>query len=197
MDPVAITIATYDRLAAQRLGAELAPLDMGQDMARVESFLLRTGRPLPRVIVTGADLALRCRQVDHAGGQALGLDAAPAAIEMARRHYAQGEYLEGDVRDLPVPRDTYDGAWTESVFSHFPRAELAGALASVHGALRPGGLLYVRLPLGDSESDDGGIYRVRYDAAQFEHALSALDFTLLETQPLPNDEAGLVFRREY
>ncbi|MBX3461174.1 MAG: class I SAM-dependent methyltransferase [Planctomycetes bacterium] len=200
-DIIAETLATYGRIARARLAAALQPLDPQADMAAVESFLMRTGRPLPTVVVLGGNLALRCMQVDRAGGRAVGVDGVETVIELARRLYPQGEFLVGDARALPVDTNAFDGAWTESVFSHVPRKDVSTAMASVHGALRPGGLLYVRLPLGDDEgfedTPDGPIYRVRWDARQFEQTLAALDFSLLEMRDLPGPEAALVFRREY
>lgn len=197
-DPVAITIETYGRIA--RAAAQPRP-ELQMDAARVESFLMRTGRPLPRVVVLGGNVALRCMQVDRCGGHATGVDASPEVIDLARQMYPQGEFSVGDARALPVDTNAFDGAWTESVFAHIPRKDVARAMASVHGALRPGGLLYVRLPLGDEEgfemSAHGPIFRVRWDAHQFEQAVAALDFALLESASLPGNEAGLTFRREY
>lgn len=170
-------------------------------MAAIESFLRRTGRPLPGVLVMGRALARRCKQIDLAGGSALGLDAAPSVIEAARRLYPDGEFAQGDARKLSVDTQSLDGAWTEGVFCHVPRDSAADAIAAVHRALRPGGLLYVRLALGDGEGFEdtahGRIYLARWQVARFEQTLGALDFTLLELQDLPGNEAGLVFRREY
>lgn len=200
-DAVAITLQTYGRMAEQKLGNPLHPLDPQPGKARVESFLLRTGRPLPRVVVMGAEVALRCRQVDECGGTATAVDASEAVLELARRLYPQGVFLPGDARALPVDANSFDGAWTEGVFMHVPRAEVARALASVHGALRPGGLLYVRLALGDQEGFEdtplGPIFRARWDAAEFEKVLNSLDFTLQHSEALPDREAGMFFRREY
>lgn len=197
-DPVAITIETYSRIAR---GGVQPRSELQVDAARVEAFLLRTGRPLPRVVVLGGSLALRCMQVERCGGHATGVDASTEVIALARQLYPQGEFTSGDVRALPVDTNAFDGAWTESVFAHIPRKELAKALASVHRALRPGGLLYVRLPLGDTEGFEdtphGQIFRVRWDQQQFELAVAALDFALLESASLPGNEAGLTFRREY
>ncbi|MCC7509775.1 MAG: class I SAM-dependent methyltransferase [Planctomycetes bacterium] len=200
-DAAAITLKTYGRLAEQKLAIPLQPLDPQAGKARVESFLLRTGRPLPRVVVMGAEVALRCRQVDECGGTATGVDGSAAVIELARKLYPQGEFLVGDARSLPVATNSFDGAWTESVFMHVPRAEVARAMSSMHRALRPGGLLYVRLALGEREgfehSAQGEIFRARWDATEFEQVLNSLDFTLQHSETLPDNEAGMFFRREY
>lgn len=200
-DPVSITFHTFDRIAASRL-VDAQPLAEDHDARRrVEHFLLRTGRPLPRVIVLGSDLALVCRQIDQLGGAAVGVDGGSNVIALARHQYPGGEFQQGDMRRLPVDVNAWDGAWTSSVLSHIPRASVAEAMASVHAALRPGGLLQVRLPVGDEEgyeeTSHGPVYRVRWDREQFRMAIGALDFELLETEPLPDDQLAMIFRREY
>jgi SAM-dependent methyltransferase len=200
-DPVAITFQSFDRAAAAEL---VNPQPQEEDPAwrrRVEYFLLRTGRPLPRVVVLGRDLALVCRQMDLLGGAAVGVDGGANVIALARHRYPAGEFLQGDLRRLPVESNSFDGAWTSTVPAHIPRASVVEAMASVHAALRPGGLLHVRLPLGEGEGFEatphGMVYRARWNAEQFSQAVSALDFELLESEPLPGAELGMILRREY
>ena len=65
-DPVSLSFQTFDRLAEAALQAgEDAPSDQGRE--RVEAFLMRTGRPVPKIVVLGRNLALRCRQIDELG----------------------------------------------------------------------------------------------------------------------------------
>lgn len=200
-DPVAITFQTFDRIAAAELVNPQPPEEDPQWRSRVEHLLLRTGRPLPRVVVLGRNLALVCRQIDQLGGSAVGVDGGANVIALAHHRYPSGEFLLGDLRKLPVESNAFDCAWTSTVFAHIPRATVAEALVSVHAALRPGGLLHVRLPLGDFEgfeqTSHGMVYRVRWDAGQFSQAVSALDFSLLESEALADDELGMIFRREY
>jgi SAM-dependent methyltransferase len=196
-DPVAITFHTFDRMAA----AGIAPprLEVAEHK-RVEKFLLRTGRPLPNVIVLGRQLADLCRSVDAMGGAAIGVDGGDSVVAQARVSYPGGQFLQGDMRALPVDRNFFDGAWTSTVLAHIPRDDVAQAMASVHAALRPGGLLYVRLPLGDEEgfehTDHGPVYRVRWDERLFVQAIGALDFDLIDREDM-GTEVGLTLRREY
>jgi SAM-dependent methyltransferase len=200
-DPVAVTVATYDRMAAARLDVETPRPDTGAGRAEVEAFVLRTGRPLPKILVMGGALAVRAMQVDLSGGAALGVDAAAQAVEFARRVYPEGSFRVGDIRDLPVDANSVDGAWTESVIAHIPREEVADALVSLQHAIRPGGLLYVRLPAGDEEgyeeTEHGAVYRVRWSSRRFSEVLGAMDFNLLESRELADDELAMTFRLEY
>lgn len=200
-DPVFITFQTFDRTAARMLKHDEAPLDTPADRQRVEKFLMRTGRPVPNVLVLGSNLAIRARQIDELGGAAVGLDGGEHVIELAQQRYPGGHFVQGDLRKPPVDSSFFDGAWTGSVLAHIPRKDVAKAMAGVHKSLRPGGLLYVRLPLGDEagfeETPDGPVYRVRWDEQQFVEAIGALDFDRIDRDELGDNEVGLIFRREY
>jgi len=200
-DPVAISFSTFDRIAAAELVNPQPLEDDPPERRRVEHLLLRTGRPLPRVVVLGRNLAQVCRLVDQLGGAAVGVDGGANVIALARHQYPAGEFLQGDLRRLPVESNTFDAAWTSTVLAHIPRASVTDALTSVHATLRPGGLLHVRLPLGDEEgfeqTSHGMVYRARWNAGQFSRVISALDFSLLESETLADDELGMIFRREY
>lgn len=198
-DPVSITFHTFDRRAARE--SETHALDPERDRARVESFLRRTGRPLPKVVVLGSDMALRCMQIDQLGGDAIGVDIGENVISMARALYPEGTFQQGDLRKLPVEKSAFDGAWTASVLEHIPRKEVSDTLRSVHDALRPGGLLYTCVPRGNEEgfveTDHGPVYRVEWEPDQLAEALGVLNFDLLETNEHPGGTFSMVFRREY
>jgi hypothetical protein len=190
MNALTETLQTLDKLPPD--GAPVAD-------RVVEHFLLRTGRPLPRVIVIEPGFATLCRQVDSLGGDSLGVGG-PNQFAQARAQYPGGSFLEADFRTLALDRSAWDGAWVGRMAQHIPRNELAIALASVHAALRPGGLLRVTLIVGDEEgfdeTDNGRLYRVRWTEAGFAAAIGALDFSLIE-RAATGDEAALIFRREY
>ena len=199
-DPIAISFKTTDHAAGETLKGELAPEPDG-DRGRVDHFLMRTGRPLPQVVVLGEPLALRCRQIDELGGSAFGFDPGAQVIKLAELRYPGGSFQQADFRSLPVTAGSFEGVWSGSVVAHVPRAQIVTALESVHEALRPGGLLFVRLTVGDEEgfheTSHGRVYRVRWDPDLFTQAIGALDFALLESYPLSHGELGMIFRREY
>jgi hypothetical protein len=190
MDALTETLQTLD---------QLPPQGEAVDDRVVEHFLLRTGRPLPRVIVIEPGFATLCRQVDSHGGDSLGIGG-PNQLAQARAQYPGGSFLEADFRALALDRGAWDGAWVGRMVQHIPRNELVTALASLHAALRPGGLLRVTLLVGDEdgfrETDHGKLYCVRWTEAGFTAAIGALDFSLIE-RAVSDDEAALIFRREY
>ncbi|MDA0171548.1 methyltransferase domain-containing protein [Solirubrobacter taibaiensis] len=68
----------------------------------------------------------------------VGVDPSPASLETARRRHPspQAEFLP--MEQSPV--GTVDLAYCNGVFHHIPVAERPAALATVHAALRPGGM---------------------------------------------------------
>ena len=200
-DPISVTFQTLNRLAERELQAGPPDLDAARDRDRVEKFVMRTGRPVPKIVVLGSDMALRCEQIDELGGAAIGVDGGENVIAMARAQYAEGTFERGDPRDLPIEKNAFDGAWTGSILEHIPRDEVATAMHSIHDALRPGGLLYARVTRGDEEGFEetelGPIYRVKWEPDQLEGALGVLNFNLLEPDELPDSAFSMLFRREY
>jgi SAM-dependent methyltransferase len=102
----------------------------------------------------GRDLAtLRDR-----GHRPVGLDAAPAFVEMAGRH-AGCEVWQQDLLALDLPAARFDGVFANAVLFHVPSQELPRVLGDLHQTLRPNGVLFASNPRGpDIESHDGSRY---------------------------------------
>ncbi len=83
-----------------------------------------------------------------AGARVSGLDATSRFIERGRPDAAARglavEYVEGDMRTLPWPDESFDGvvSWFTS-FGYFGDDENRGVLAEAHRVLRPGGRLLI------------------------------------------------------
>ncbi|HTO08224.1 MAG TPA: methyltransferase domain-containing protein [Myxococcota bacterium] len=72
------------------------------------------------------------------GLSAVGLDLTAEMLRAARAGERRGAWLRGDLARLPFARESLDAAWAKNSYLHLPFAELAPALADLHGALRPG-----------------------------------------------------------
>ncbi len=151
----------------------------------LRQLLLLSGRPLPRVIFVGPDLAHDCRLLDACGGAATGVAADEDSLEHARLEYPEGTFVCGPIHDPPLEDFSHDVAWAGIAFADVPTQQLADALRGLHRALRPGGLLAITRP-----------QQSVWTRPELGAALDKLDFTF--TRELP-DAAGpiLVFRREY
>lgn len=197
-DPAGVNLQTYARRALDwaATGGGLPP-----DSGRLEHFILRVGRPIPVVLACGADLGPLCRALDHLGASAFGLDPAPEAVALAAARYPIGDIRQGDLRALPWPRASFDGAIVGGALSRMTQADARKSLDEIHRVLRMGALLSVDLVTGEGESftqtPNGPLFECRWDEAAFIAACDALDLQPLESKPLREGVLGLLFRREY
>ncbi|MGN7294612.1 class I SAM-dependent methyltransferase [Rhizobium sp. SAFR-030] len=90
--------------------------------------------------------------------------------------------------DVPVLRfadieavGTFGGIWANACLLHVPRPELAGILARIHRALRPGGIFYASYKAGDIDGRDGlGRYYNYPSAEELEATYATLPWASLE-----------------
>ena len=72
------------------------------------------------------------------GPMAVGLDAARAMLELARRRAPQAPLVQADLEAPPFRTGCLGGAWARNAYVHVPRARLPLALARLHQALALG-----------------------------------------------------------
>lgn len=58
--------------------------------------------------------------------------------------------LFADIKDT----EAFDGVWANACLLHVPRGELAGVLARIHAALKPGGVFYASFKAGGGDGRD-------------------------------------------
>jgi hypothetical protein len=170
------------------------------DARAIEQFLLRTGRPLPRVIVVGTDVGEICRLVDQQGGDSLGVAPGPVSLARAEAEYPRGHFVNADFRHIELDASTYDGVMIGPMIGIVPKAQLVAALGTLHRALRPGGLIEVWISPGAGEettqTSHGPVHLSRWSVEEFAIAIGALDFSLMASAPVGEFQA-LTLRREY
>lgn len=94
-------------------------------------------------------------------GEAVGLDATPAFLRLAREEAARRglggvRFEEGDAEALPFPEACFDLATCRAAFHHFPRPERV--LAEMRRVVRPGGRLVVADLLGSEDPDKAALH---------------------------------------
>jgi SAM-dependent methyltransferase len=197
-DPAGVNLQTWARRALDWAanGGGLTP-----DAARLEHFILRVGRAIPLVLACGADLGPLCRELDRLGASAFGVDPSPEAVALARARYPTGDLREGDLRALPWPKSSFDGAVVGGAISRLSRADARVALVEIHRVLRMGALLSLDLITGEGQgfvqTTHGPLFECRWNAHEFVADCETLDLQLLESTPLREGVSGLLFRREY
>lgn len=123
--------------------------------------------------------------VRRGAAEAVGVDYAEAAIELARQTLAaagnppQASALLADARRLPVPDSHFDLATMLDVVEHLNEAELRHALQEARRALRPRGRLFVHTALNPL------IYDVTYRA---QRALVPTRWRRWPAEPRSGDE---------
>jgi len=114
------------------------------------------------------------------GHDPVGLDGAPAFVEMARG--ATGcEVWHQDFVHLELPEERFDGVFANAVLFHVPTQELARVLVELRRALVTGGVLFCSNPRGpDVEGQRGLRYGAYLTLETWSGFVTAAGFELLE-----------------
>lgn len=76
--------------------------------------------------------------------QAVGIDLAEKLLGKAREEHSTLPFVQGDIRTLPFPDQSFDGVWSNVALVHFETVEDAQkALSESNRVLRPGGWMHV------------------------------------------------------
>lgn len=114
------------------------------------------------------------------GHIAVGLDGAERFAQMARQD-SGCEVLHQDFLKLDLPAGRFDGIFANAVLFHIPKQELPRILRQLHGALKPGGVLFSSNPRGENQEGwNGPRYGSYHDLAAWQELLTAAGFVELE-----------------
>ena len=202
-DATNITRQTYER-AAQALLDNLAP-EPPSPHARHHAHLISrfAGRPSMRALVMGFGAATMIRQFSEDGAYVVGLDYSRAALKWLKRQ-TTAQLVCADIRHLSFARSNFDAIYCDALLGHVSRIEFDETVRGIRDALRPGGVLGVRLKLGESEGlqmhkgGKGQVWRTYWSQRDFIERLYALDFDLRHEQDITAaQQVFLILRREY
>lgn len=173
----AATLAHYQQNAlAYREGTA------GHDVRQNIDALLRAIRATPPYSILdigcgpGRDLGTFARL----GHRAIGLDGAPAMVELARAGSGCEVWLQ-DLIALDLPEARFDGVFANAVLFHVPVEAIVGVLGALHRTLRPEGVLFCSNPHGDNQEGCSGTrYGCYYDLAAWQGLLGRAGFEEIE-----------------
>ncbi|MFF0156075.1 class I SAM-dependent methyltransferase [Streptomyces sp. NPDC005263] len=97
-----------------------------------------TGRPTAAALI-------------EAGHSVLGVDISPVMIEIATRQVPEAEFRCGDIRELPLEADSFDGVCVFFSLLQMTRAEQSAVTRRLASALKPGGHLVLATVPADVE----------------------------------------------
>jgi TDG/mug DNA glycosylase family protein len=135
------TAEIYERRARTWIAQRALKLD---DRRRAVEFAARLGRGA-RVADLGCGPGWYATVLRRAGLSVVGLDLTRAMLVEARKRERRLQLVRADLAHLPFARESLDGAWARNSYIHVPERELAGALAELHRALRPGARIALTL----------------------------------------------------
>ncbi|MFC5462484.1 class I SAM-dependent methyltransferase [Massilia niabensis] len=170
------TLAHYERTAQQFFAGTIGH-DVSQNVA---ALLGAIEGPAPFTLLDlGCGPGRDLKTFSTLGHRAIGLDGAAEFVAMAREH-SGCEVWHQDFLHLALPEDMFDGIFANASLFHVPSAALPGVLAALHGALKPGGVLFSSNPRGHNEEGwNGPRYGSYYDYPTWERYLVAAGFVPL------------------
>ena len=139
--------------------------------------------PGARVLDLGCGPGNAADVMARAGFSVLAVDASAEMVRLAAR--VEGIETRQARFDEIDEVDAYDGIWASFSLLHAPRAAFPGHLAALKRALRPGGLLFLGLKLGDGEKVDKiGRFYSYYREDELKALLRDAGFTLSSARPM-------------
>jgi SAM-dependent methyltransferase len=90
------------------------------------------------------------RYLHDRGARVTGADLSSAMVDAARKLNPGIEFIQADMRALPIADETLGGIVAFYSIIHIPRAEVGAVLTELKRTLRPGGLLLLAFHAGDS-----------------------------------------------
>ena len=114
------------------------------------------------------------------GVQVSGLDGSSAFCEMAKEVSGANLYHQ-DFLALDLPEEHFDGIFANATLFHIPSGEIKRVLSDLHGALKPGGVLFSSNPRGeDQEGWNGMRYGTYYRPETWRSILEETGFLWVE-----------------
>jgi ubiquinone/menaquinone biosynthesis C-methylase UbiE len=93
----------------------------------------------PYVLDLGCGPGCESRRLVDIGAKVTGIDLSEVALEIARRHVPEAEFIRMDARNLSLKATTFDAVLEASLLFHFEDLDQQRILTEIQRALRPGG----------------------------------------------------------
>ena len=167
------TLAHYERNARQFFAGTIDH-DVSQNVA---ALLGAIEAPAPFTLLDlGCGPGRDLKTFSALGHRAIGLDGSGEFVAMAHA-YSGCEVWQQDFLHLELPPALFDGVFANASLFHVPSAALPGVLAALHGAIKPGGVLFSSNPRGHNEEGwNGPRYGSYHDYPSWERYLVAAGF---------------------
>ena len=142
----------YYNANAQAFAASTVSVDFSATQRRFAQLLPPGGRILDFGCGSGRDSKFFLQE----GFDVTATDGSAELCRLARE--LTGLPVRHELFQDLAETNTYDGIWACASILHLPKAELAGVLAKMVAALKPGGVIYTSFKYGDFEGIRNGRY---------------------------------------
>lgn len=147
IDPYVSTRNFYDQNAESYAEATRSLL-----MDSLELFTKRLRRGA-RIIDLGCGSGRDLLSFSRLGFSAAGIDLSYRLAKSAAA-YSKTPVVVGDMRSLPFPAESFDGAWASASLLHLRREDIQEALNDIQRVLQPGGYLFTSVKCGVGQGLD-------------------------------------------
>ncbi|MGB2874202.1 MAG: class I SAM-dependent methyltransferase [Gaiellaceae bacterium] len=126
----------------------------------------------------------------------VGVDISAGQLERARKAFPGARFVLGDVVEVELEDDSFDGVVSLFMLGHVPRAEQGLVLEHIASWLRPGGRLLATMGTADAddEVEDGWLgapmFFASFDEETNRRLVAAAGFELVEARVVPFEEPG-------
>lgn len=121
-------------------------------------FLLRNAKKfsskLPsggRVLDLGCGSGRALKLFTEKGFTVVGIDFSEAMLRLAKKLVLGASLKKMDIRQLEFPDASFDGIWSCFSLLHIPKRDIGAVLSGLRRVLKPGGVLFVAVSLGNEE----------------------------------------------
>jgi 2-polyprenyl-3-methyl-5-hydroxy-6-metoxy-1,4-benzoquinol methylase len=179
------TIGYYDRNAA-RFAADTANLDMS---ALYDRFL-RHLSPDGRILDAGCGVGRDALAFAERGYSVVAFDASAEMVRLARERVGDRAEVQHIRFEDVTWREEFDGIWACASLLHVPAAGFPGVATRLTSALRPHGVWYMSVKLGDEERVVEGRRFANHTEATLRTALAGVGVNVSEVWVTGDVRAG-------
>ncbi len=142
------TIHSYDRTAAS-YARRTYNSQMSQQR---EWFTELLPNPVARILDLGCGPGWDTLFYRSRAFNVTSVDLSIGMLEEARQRVPEGQFVQADMRKLPLKSFRFDGIWASASFLHLPKESAGLALAEMERVLVEGGILFMAVKRGEAES---------------------------------------------
>jgi ubiquinone/menaquinone biosynthesis C-methylase UbiE len=175
------TIQSYDRTATS-YAERTAIMPMPEQRER---FMELLATPAGRILDLGCGPGRDTRFYRERAYSVTGVDLSGGMLAEARRRVPGGQFIQADMRRLPLRSASFNGLWASASLLHLPKHSAGLALAEMQRVLAGNGLLFLAVKQGTAESwrepEGAGprFYFAYYEAEELARKVEQAGFEIL------------------